>query len=104
MYEDKEQQVRELIQELYEKCYISKLKVIRLHHGWDVVFAFNLDPKPIHISAQLPWEDFLKFLREELRSRHWYSDHYYTGYKHERDLEGILLYGPNQILEHHHHH
>lgn len=74
--------IRELICKVYGFAYIGKLKVAELEYGgYEVNITLGIEDQPLHISAQLEWEDFLKFIEKELRSRHLHSAKYYTGYK-----------------------
>lgn len=78
----KEQVIRDIIGEVYHCCYVGKLKIKKLKPvGYELIIALDMEEKPIHIAAQLHWEDFLKFIRQELRDRHLHSASYYTGYK-----------------------
>ena len=49
--------------------------------GYEVILGLDTIEKPLHIAAELPWEEFLKFMEEELRKRHLHTTEYYTGYK-----------------------
>ncbi len=74
------QVILDIIKECYGKCYIGPLRIKRLNGGWDVSLGFQNEEKPIHIAAQLEWNDFLKYFKEEIRHRHLGHDHFYTGY------------------------
>lgn len=74
--------IRELIYKVYGELYIGKLKVKKLDTGgYDLILGLDVDEKPLHIAADLEWEEFLKYLEQELRSRHLHTTKYYTGYK-----------------------
>lgn len=77
-----EQAIRDCVCELYEKEYIGPLKLIPLKpFGWDLRLGFDNDYKPLHIAAQLDDCAFLKYIYEELRTRHLNDIHFYTGYQ-----------------------
>ena len=74
--------ILQIIEQVYHKKYIGKLEVTRLEPiGLQVKFGMNNVDKPLVISAQLEDEDFLKFLREELRSRGLNTVKYFLGVK-----------------------
>lgn len=71
-----------IIEQVYQKKYVGKLYVTRLDPiGLQVKFGMNNVDKPIVISAELSDVDFLKFLREELRSRGLNTIKYFLGVK-----------------------
>lgn len=77
-----DQAIRELIFKVYGECYIGKLKIKQLDHGgYDLILGLDVDEKPLHIAADYEWNDFLKYIEQELRSRHLHTTKYYTGYK-----------------------
>ncbi len=77
-----ETEIRCLIQELYDRCYNGFLEIRLLKPiGYQVEFGFNNKDKTITIAAELPHKKFLKFLREELRIRHWQYDDRMIGYR-----------------------
>lgn len=63
-----EQVIREYILDMYDKEYSGKLQIEKLNPiGYHVVFGLSTPEKPLVIYAELPDEQFLKFLKEELR-------------------------------------
>lgn len=74
--------ILDIIEQVYQRKYIGKLYIARLDPiGLQVKFGMNNVDKPIVISAQLNDVDFLKFLKEELRSRGLNTVKYFLGVK-----------------------
>ncbi len=72
----------QMIEQVYQKKYIGKLEVSRLNPiGLQVKFGMNNVDKPIVISAQLDDQSFLKFLKDELRTRGLNTVEYFIGVK-----------------------
>lgn len=79
-----EDAIRQIIYELYDCVYTGKLRVKPLDPvGYEMTMELQSDERPLHLAAQLEKEDFLNFIREELRKSHFNSDHFYTGYKYD---------------------
>lgn len=77
-----DQAIRDLIFNTYGVCYTGRLRVKHLlTGGYELIMYFDVEEKPIRIYADLPWDKFLEFIKQELRNRHWHSTKYYTGYK-----------------------
>lgn len=77
-----EQATLDIIKKVYCKEYISKLKVDELvDGGYSLMLAMNNRDKPIYINYGGTAEEFLKFIKEELRYRHFNTDTYSKGYK-----------------------
>lgn len=69
--------ILDLIKELYCKEYIGKIEVEKLHVGYVVKFWLDKNT-PTTISAEIEnEEDFLQFMREELKNRYWHHNTYY---------------------------
>lgn len=74
-----------IIQEVYHYQgrtwrYNGKLKISKLSPmGYSVTFGLNNIDKPIVISAELNDDAFIKFIREELRSRHFNDIQWFIG-------------------------
>lgn len=80
--EQLKQAILESIGEIYKKCYIGPLKIAKLKAGgYDVAIGLDCEEKPIHIAAQLGWDDFLKYFKQEIRKARLSDSHFYTGYK-----------------------
>lgn len=74
--------IRDIILDIYCKEYISKLIITELPEGgYSAKFALNNIDKPLVISAQLNATDFLKFMKEELRTKSLWRIEYSLGYK-----------------------
>ena len=74
--------IRGIIRDIYCKEYISKLIITELlEGGYSAKFALNNIDKPLVISAQLNATDFLKFMKEELRTKSLWRVEYSLGYK-----------------------
>lgn len=66
-----------LIEELYCKKYTGKLEVEKLPVGYSAKFWLDKNT-PTYISAQIEnEEDFLHFMRDELKNRYWHHNTYY---------------------------
>ena len=78
--------IRDIIRNIYCKEYISKLIITELPEGgYSAKFALNNIDKPLVISAQLNATDFLKFMKEELRTKSLWRVEYSLGYKTYRE-------------------
>ena len=74
--------IRDIVGDIYCKEYISKLIITELPEGgYSAKFALNNIDKPLVISAQLNATDFLKFMKEELRTKSLWRVEYSLGYK-----------------------
>ena len=77
-----EQVIRDYVFDVYNMCFTGKIIIRELNPiGYDVALCFSNNYKPVHIAAQLPLDDYLKYFKEELRNRHFDSVHWYTGYQ-----------------------
>lgn len=66
-----------LIKELYCREYIGEIKVEKLPVGYTVKFLLDKNT-PTTISAEIEnEEDFLQFMRKELKNRYWHHNTYY---------------------------
>ena len=73
--------ILQLIEDIYNKKYIGKIKVTKYPMGWGVWLGMNNNDKPINIIAELPDNKFLTFFREELLNRNWDTTRYFIGVK-----------------------
>lgn len=80
-----EQAILEAVQAIYHKKYVGTLQVIKSSTGYILRMGFNKPDMPITISADLDDKHFLKFIKKELRDRHFDLVQYFTGYKYEPD-------------------
>lgn len=81
--QDIEQAILEAVQDIYHKKYVGKLEVRQLSKGYQLLMQFNKPEAPITISAECSAENFIKFIRKELRERHFELVQYFTGYKYD---------------------
>lgn len=81
--QDIEQAILEAVQDIYHKKYVGRLQVKPLSKGYQLIMWFNKPEAPITISAEYSSTDFIKFIRKELRERHFELVKYFTGYKYE---------------------
>lgn len=81
--QDIEQAILEAVQDIYYKKYVGKLEVRQLSKGYQLLMWFNKPEAPITISAECSAENFIKFIRKELRERHFELVQYFTGYKYD---------------------
>lgn len=74
-----------IIQEVYNYQgktwrYNGRLKIRQLSPvGYSVTFGLNNIDKPLVISAELSDDKFLKFIKDELRSRHFNNIQWFIG-------------------------
>ena len=67
------------MRELYEMEFIGDIKIEDLDPvGYKVAFNFNHAENPVVIIADLPDEEFLPFIKEEIRSRKFQKVKYYS--------------------------
>lgn len=78
-----EQAILEAVQDIYHKKYVGKLKVSKLPNGYTLQMWFNKPESSVAISAELDDEKFIKFIKEELRKRHFELVQYFMGYKYD---------------------
>ena len=65
-----EQVIRESITDIYKATYIGKLWVHKIKTGgWKVQFGLHTPDFPLTIYADLDDDKFIKFIKDELRSR-----------------------------------
>lgn len=77
--------IGDFFKELYKAEYVGKMKLEVLPiGGYKLTLALNNVERPVIFSYEGDEKKFLKFVREELRSRHWGDMHYYMGYKSYR--------------------
>ncbi len=65
------EQVKELIERVYECCYTGKLKILKFPSGYQVFIGMPTLDRPYSYAADLPWDKFLIQLEKELK----YSSH-----------------------------
>ena len=66
-----------LIEELYCKKYIGKIEIEKLPVGYSTKFWLDKN-NPTTISAEIDNEEnFLQFMRDELKNRYWHHNTYY---------------------------
>ena len=76
------QVIREYMRELYEMEFVGEIKIEDLEPvGYKVAFNFNKSENPVVIIADLPDEEFLPFIKEEIRSRKFHKVKYYSASK-----------------------
>ena len=73
--------ILQLIEDIYNKKYIGKIKVTKYPMGWGVWLGMNNNDKPIIIAAELSDKMFLKFFKKELLDRNWDLVQFFLGYK-----------------------
>lgn len=70
------------MRELYKMEFIGDIKIEDLEPvGYKVSFNFNKSENPVVIIADLPDEEFLPFIKEEIRSRKFQRVKYFGAYK-----------------------
>lgn len=70
-----------IIEELYRACYIGKLRVTIKNGQTEVAFGLHTMDKPITIISDLKDDDFIQFIRNELRFHRLNRAEFFTGYK-----------------------
>lgn len=80
--EEIKNEILEFIKQLYHKKYIGKLIVTEIKPiGYQVKFGLNNIDKPLVISAELPKDQFLKFMYQEIKDRRMDFVKYFIGVK-----------------------
>lgn len=80
--ENIKQEIICILEELYECKFIGKLDVLPLNpEGYTVIIDLYHNTKPIYISGQFPYDKFIKYIREELRTRNLITDQLFGLYK-----------------------
>jgi hypothetical protein len=51
-----------LIEKIYHKKYVGKIKVSELENGFQLALGLNQEEKPLVIAADMSKEDFLSFI------------------------------------------
>jgi len=65
-----EQVIQEYLMDIYHKKYIGKLDIQKLDPiGYCIKFGINYPEKPMVIYGELKDEDFIKYLKRELKDR-----------------------------------
>lgn len=71
-----EQVIREYIMDIYKKQYTGKIKIKELNPGYCIYLDIGHQYHPLVIYAELNDVDFLKFLKEDLKTRNFHFSHY----------------------------
>lgn len=67
------------MKELYQMDFTGDIKIKDLDPvGYSVSFNFNKSENPLVIIADLPDDEFLPFIKEEIRSRKFHKVNYYN--------------------------
>lgn len=65
-----EQVIHEYILDIYHEKYIGKMNILKINPiGYKVELSLSTPNKPLVIYAELEDEDFLKFIRNELKAK-----------------------------------
>ncbi len=71
-----------LFEEQYKKRYTGHIWIKELQPvGYEVKLGINNDDKPLVISAELPYNQFLQFIKKEIHDRRMDFVKYFMGYK-----------------------
>lgn len=77
--EELEQAIREIFLDIYKAEYLGKIWINKLKpYGYEVKLGLQVPEFPLVIYAELKDEDFLKFFREEIKSRNLIKVYYST--------------------------
>ena len=97
-----EQAIRDMFTELYCKEYTGRLSVVEtfstfpgedpVHLGYIVKIGLNKDERPIDISKECTAEEFLDFVRQELKDRSFQRTKYFTAIQLYNDEEGRQIF------------
>jgi hypothetical protein len=97
-----EQAIQDMFTELYCKEYTGRLSVKETfstfpgeeptHLGYIVKIGLNKDEKPIEISKEGTDEEFLSFIKQELKDRSFQRTKYFTAIQIYNDEEGRQLF------------
>lgn len=75
------QVILDYIRDKYEREYIGGLEITDLNPGYKVSFNFDRSEMPLVIMADLPDEEFIPYIKEELRSRKLHRVQYFGATK-----------------------
>lgn len=88
--EELKQVILDYIKDIYKAEYVGKIEVEELNPGYKVSLYIHGDEVPISIMADLPEDDFINFIKEEIRSRKLIKNDYWKikkVYTYEEILE-----------------
>lgn len=72
------QAILDYIRDLYKMEFIGIIKIESLYpEGYKVSFNFNNSENPLVIISDLPDEEFLKYIKEEIRCRKFLKTKYF---------------------------
>lgn len=72
-----EQVIRDYIRQIYNKEYTGQIKIEKLNPvGYYVKLGLNVPEHPLSIYAELDDEAFLKYIKEDLKSRNFHLIQY----------------------------
>lgn len=76
------QQILDYMQDIYKVKFIGELKVQNLDpQGYKVSFYLDRSENPVVIMADLPDEEFLPFIKEEIRKSKFHKVKHYLAVK-----------------------
>lgn len=78
-----EQAILEAVQDIYHKKYVGRLQVIKLSKGYTLKMWFNKPEASISISAEMDAKQFINYIKQELKNRHFELVQYFLGYKYD---------------------
>ena len=76
-----EKQIKEFIESCYECTFIGKAEVFKNYDFYTLRLVLNTDYAPINLSYQGSIEDFLKYVKRQLKEMRLDRVYYYLGYK-----------------------
>lgn len=77
--QDIEQAIRDIIKDIYCAEYIGRLEVRQWALGYTLTIGLNNPERPIYIMGEGNSEDFLKLIKNELRSKRLNYTEYFLG-------------------------
>lgn len=87
MIQSREEAVKDIIECLYKAKYTAEIKVETLTNsdgnitGYLLILGLNNSEMPLQIAFDGDWDSFLKYIKEELRTRRLSDTEYFFGEK-----------------------
>ena len=84
-----EEEVRTVIEKMYQAKYVGTLQVSSLGEqaGYKLRLGMNKDERPLYIAFEGDKDGFIKYLKEELRTRRLHETWFFRGEKLYRNNE-----------------
>lgn len=95
-HQDLKQVILDYFRTTYEAEFIGKLEIENLDPvGYKIKLYLDNDYYPLVIIADLPDEEFIEYIKEELRSRKLHKTKFYKAIKLQKSQYNICTNGSN---------